>query len=89
LDSLVRIEHFQWLTLDFRGTKILMPFCRRARTAGMGVHDFGLRKGTDWSWGKRNQISAFLQEIAVRAVSFWPPPSTSNSLKRALLSVIA
>jgi hypothetical protein len=25
---------------------------------------FWLREGTDWSWGKPNQISAFLQEIA-------------------------
>jgi hypothetical protein len=36
---------------------------------GTAAPDFGLRKGTDWSWGKSNSISGFLQEIAVRAVS--------------------
>jgi hypothetical protein len=42
----------------------------RARTVETAAHDFGLGKGTDWSWGKPNWISAFLQEIAVPAISF-------------------
>jgi len=28
---------------------------------GTAADDLGLRKGTDWSWGKLNSISAFLQ----------------------------
>jgi hypothetical protein len=28
---------------------------------GTAAHDFGPRKGTDWSWGKGNPLSAFLQ----------------------------
>jgi hypothetical protein len=28
---------------------------------GTAAHDFGPRKGTDWSWGKGNSLSAFLQ----------------------------
>jgi hypothetical protein len=39
-------------------------------SVGTAAHDFGLLKGTDWSWGKHNQISDFLQEIAAGAVSF-------------------
>jgi hypothetical protein len=41
--------------------KILEPFCRLARAVGTAAHDFGLRKGTDWSWSKLSSISGFLQ----------------------------
>jgi hypothetical protein len=62
--------------------EISRAFCRRART-GTAAHDFCLRRGKDWSSGKRNSISAFLQEIAVRTVSLWPPPSKRNSSRNA------
>ena len=34
----------------------------------------------DLSWGQLTDISDFLQEIAARAVPFWPPQSKLNSL---------
>jgi hypothetical protein len=48
----------------FSLNEISRALLARARTVGTVAHDFGLRKGADWSWGKLNSTSDFLQEIA-------------------------
>jgi hypothetical protein len=79
LDSLVRIETYQWVTRDFQ-----QKFFPRAFVVAKGLSK---RRPTirhaeemDCSWGDLSLISDFLQEIAARALAFGPPPSKSKSL---------
>jgi len=68
LDSLVRIETFQWVTRLFRGRIFRRPFPDVERR-----RDGRLRsshaEAQDYSWGKLNLASDFPQEIVVRIVS--------------------
>jgi hypothetical protein len=64
LDSLVRIEPFQWVALDFRDKEFLAPFAAAPAPWGMAAHVPGAREGTDLPWGNTSSISAFLQQIA-------------------------
>jgi hypothetical protein len=67
LDSLVRIETYQWVTRDFRRKKNLAPFSLALRGAGTGACGRGHAEAQDCSWGKLKLVSDFLQEILVRA----------------------
>jgi hypothetical protein len=57
LDSLVRIETFQWVTLDFRGKKFRAPFCPAAAAPLKAASFFGKKK----RMSQISQLSAFLQ----------------------------
>ena len=75
LDSLVRIDRYQWFTRDFQ--RIIFP-CAFVVAKGPLKRRPAMRhaKRTDCSWGKLTSISDFLQEIA--ALPCKPPPSKSN-----------
>jgi hypothetical protein len=70
LDSLVRIETFQWVTRLFAGRKLLAPFPGVERTPGRKHAILGHAEAQDCSWGKLTLISDFLQEIVARAAPF-------------------
>jgi hypothetical protein len=78
LDSLVRIETFQWVTRESRG-KFLPPAFVVGKQASKQLAQESACGGTNCSWGKPNLVSAFLQDIAARSRSFWPLPSKSDS----------
>jgi hypothetical protein len=61
LDSLVRIEIFQWVTGLFAGRIFLAPFPWRYESAATGACGRGHAEAQDCSWGKLNLISDFLQ----------------------------
>jgi hypothetical protein len=70
LDSLVRIETFQWVTRLFAGRKLLAPFPGVERTPGRKHAILGHAEAQDCSWGKLTLISDFLQEVVARAAPF-------------------
>ena len=79
LDSLVRIETFQWVARLEAGTLFSRAFsvaleAPEREPAVLACGSAGL------FMGKLNLVSDFLQEIVVRAVPFRPPQSKSNSL---------
>jgi hypothetical protein len=49
LDSLVRIETFQWVTREFRRKNFLFTFLRGSTRAGMSVGDLGVAEGQNGS----------------------------------------
>jgi hypothetical protein len=80
LDSLVRIETFQWLT-RINARRIFPPAFIVTKEPSKRLAMIWHTKGTDCTWGKPTSISDFLQDIAARVVPAWPPPpSKSNSL---------
>ncbi|MGB7972743.1 MAG: hypothetical protein WCF81_00035 [Roseiarcus sp.] len=66
LDFLVRIEPFQLVTRDFRLKKFLAPFAAVAAAPGRAQRSLALGKRKDWSSGKLNLVSDFLQQVAVQ-----------------------
>jgi hypothetical protein len=64
LDSLVRIEIFQWVTRLEAGKTFRALF--RIRSAGLGARGRGHAEAQDCSWGKLNLFSDFLQELVAR-----------------------
>jgi hypothetical protein len=62
LDSLVRIETYQWVTRDFQERFFHAAFVVANEPPGGGAQ-FWHAKVQDCSWGKRNSISDFLQGI--------------------------
>jgi hypothetical protein len=79
LDSLVRIETYQWVTRD-KSRRIFPPAFVVAKDPLKRQPTIFQAEGTDCSWGKLNLISDFLQYLSAQAVPFWPPPSKSNLL---------
>jgi hypothetical protein len=67
LDSLVRIEAFQWVTKDFRWKKISRALFPKLRSCGEDSPGLGMQNW-DRSSGKLNSFSNFLQSIADRVV---------------------
>src|SRR5271154_6885330 len=67
LDSLVRIETFQWVTWLEAGKLFSPPFFTGVRSAGTGACGRGHAEAQDYSSGKLNLISDFLQGIVLRA----------------------
>jgi hypothetical protein len=49
LDSLVRIETFQWVTREFRRKNFLLAFPHGSTRADMSVGDLGVAEGQDGS----------------------------------------
>jgi hypothetical protein len=72
LDSLVRIETFQWVTRLEAGKLFSRAFSLALRGAGTGACGRGHAEAQDFLWGKLTLASDFLQEIVVRAVVFGP-----------------
>jgi hypothetical protein len=70
LDSLVRVQTFQWVTRLEAG-KIFSRAFSLAFEAPERELAFWRAEGQDCSRGKLNQISDFLQEIVVRAIPSW------------------
>jgi hypothetical protein len=61
LDSLVRIETFQWVTRDYPRRKFLAPFAARQRAGQEGYsYDAEMQYGSS---SKSNSFSAFMQSI--------------------------
>jgi hypothetical protein len=81
LDSLVRIETYQWVARDFRSKKFRATFLSVTAAPGW-ASAFGTCGSTASLMVKLSLISDFLQEIAARVVSVWPLPSTRLSLAR-------
>jgi hypothetical protein len=71
LDSLVRIETYQWVTRDFQLKIFPRAFVvgKRHRNGGPKIRH---AEGMDCSSGKFSLISDFLQEIAARSTSPGP-----------------
>jgi hypothetical protein len=67
LESLVRIETYQWVTRDFQKKNFPPAFPSRKRRRNGGPKIWHA-EGIDCSWGKFNLISDFLQEIAAWVV---------------------
>jgi hypothetical protein len=61
LDSLVRIETFQWVMRPEAGKLFSQPFSLASKGAGTGACRRGHAEAQDCSWGKLNLISDFLQ----------------------------
>src|ERR1700720_3820777 len=83
LDSLVRIETFQWVTRLEAGEVFSRAFSLALRGARTGARGFGMGKRriiAQLFMPKLNLFSDFLQAIVVRAVPFRPPQSKSSSL---------
>jgi hypothetical protein len=79
LDSLVRIETFQWVTRIKAETFFPTAFVVAKGPSKRLAHDLA-REREDCSWHKLNSVSDFLQDIAAQAIPAWPPPSKGNSL---------
>jgi hypothetical protein len=79
LDSLVRIETFQWVTRIKAKTFFPTAFGVAKGPSKRLAHDLA-REREDCSWHKLNSVSDFLQDIAAQAIPAWPPPSKGNSL---------
>jgi hypothetical protein len=63
LDSLVRIETFQWVMLDRRRRKFRAPFSAGREARGDGSLWPSHSEARACSWRKLNPVSDFLQEI--------------------------
>jgi hypothetical protein len=81
LDSLVRIETYQWVARDFP-RKVFRKPCLGVGSAGTGSCGRGHSEGRDCSWGKLPSISDCQQSIVAR-----PPSSTPSSLLILTLAV--
>jgi hypothetical protein len=81
LDSLVRIETFQWVARLEARKSFSRALSVRLRVAGTEAYGRGHVEGPDCSSGKLNPVSDFLQEIVIRGVPFRPTQSKSNSLQ--------
>jgi hypothetical protein len=68
LDSLVRIETFQWVMLDFRDKDFRGAFPRVER-AGQEPNGLGYTEEQNCSCGQLKSAHDFLQSFVVRAVS--------------------
>jgi hypothetical protein len=66
LDSLVRIEIFQWVTRHSAERFFFTRFCPVARTPERESRRFGVRKGRI-AHGESLTVSDFLQDISTRA----------------------
>jgi hypothetical protein len=85
LDSLVRIETFQWVTRIFAERKFLAPFPPGERRGGTEACGRSHSEAQACSWGKLNPVSVFLQAVVVRAGRFRPRHRfTSAAADRAL-----
>src|ERR1700679_2477543 len=73
LDSLVRIETFQWVTRHKAHKLFNSRFLPGVRSATTGARGRGHAEGQDCSRGKLNLVSVFLQKSVVRAVPLRPP----------------
>ena len=83
LDSLARIEIFQWVTRP--EAEIIFPRAFSLGSAEAGAGGRGHAEAPDCSWGKLTLVSDFLQPIVVRAVgakSRFRRPSTARRTKR-------
>jgi hypothetical protein len=75
LDSLVRIEPFQWVRRDFRWKEFLAPFAAGRQRRSRRQRSWHA-EAQDWSSTKLNSLSDFPQSIAVEAVPLptaWVP----------------
>jgi|HubBroStandDraft_3_1064219.scaffolds.fasta_scaffold33154_2 hypothetical protein len=83
LDSLVRIETYQWVTRLEARKLFISPFpWREIRRNGRPQSWHA--EAQDCSWGKLNLVSDFLQEIVVRPIFLSPAGSRSRiSLRRS------
>jgi hypothetical protein len=64
LDSLVRIEAFQWVMQREAGKLFSQPFSLALRGATTSECGLGHAEAPDSSWAKLTLFSDFLQEIA-------------------------
>jgi hypothetical protein len=56
-----------------------------SQNLGTPAHDLDLRKGTDWSWGKLNSISGFLQEITgAHSITRWSSDLLDSAIRGAV-----
>jgi hypothetical protein len=81
LDSLVRIETYQWVMRD-KSRKIFPGSLSGVQSSGSDARGRGDREGQGWSSGKFNLVSDFLQTIVVRAIPvgrFSPKPTHSQA----------
>jgi hypothetical protein len=79
LDSLVRIETYQWVMRD-KSRKIFPGSLSGVRSSGSDARGRGDMEGQGWSSGKFGLVSDFLQTIVVRAIPVGPLQSKANSL---------
>jgi hypothetical protein len=77
LDSLVRIETYQWVTRHKASKSFSRRFFRGERPERERAVE-AMRKRQDCSWGKLNLVSDFLQQTVVRARPFRPPQSKTT-----------
>jgi hypothetical protein len=80
LDSLVRIETYQWVT-RIKAEKFFPTAFVAAKEPSRRLTRDLAREREDCSWRKLNSVSDFLQDIAVPVVPVWPPPSQDDSLQ--------
>jgi hypothetical protein len=78
LDSLVRIETYQWVARK-KARSVFPPAFVVAKELLERQPTISHAEGTDCSWRKLNAVSDFLQYIAALAVPFWLPPIKNNS----------
>jgi hypothetical protein len=83
LDSLVRIETFQWVTRLEAG-KLFLACSSALRGAGTGARGRGHAEAQDWSWPELNLTSDFLQWIVVRSITFRASIQNQLALVRRL-----
>ena len=84
LDSLVRIETYQWVTRDFPRKIFLEPYLG-ARSAGKGACGPGHSEGLDCSWVKLTSISDCQQAIVARPVSTSRAIEPDRQVRQTLL----
>jgi hypothetical protein len=65
---------------DFSLAEFFLRLFHGLRGAATGARGRGHAEAQDCSWGELNLVSAFLQEIVIRGVSFRTPRSKSSSL---------
>ena len=78
LDSLVRIEPFQWVTGQKRGEYFWRP-CPRVEKRPDGGCGRGYAEAQDCSWGELTLVSDFVQDIAVKAAPRRLNPKAARS----------
>jgi hypothetical protein len=66
LDSLVRIETYQWVTRHKVGKYLSLAFPLTSGGAGTGACGRGHAEAQDWSWAKHTLVSDCLQTTIVR-----------------------
>jgi hypothetical protein len=78
LDSLVRIETYQWVTLDFRGCEFFSRLSLALTGRRTGACGLCHAEAQDCSWGKPTHISDFLQDIVAFAAPFGLNPKAAR-----------